>query len=137
MFPHVYIWLLLPFFQNCIKTGDNLYNIRIGGIAGYNEGTSILNCENAGNITAAAATTNVGGICGRAAAFASLVKESINNGEITIISATNAYVGGIIGWQFNSGRVISSVNAGNITLENVDYTELRRISRMSNVWFNC
>jgi hypothetical protein len=78
------------FVLNCINNGDISGTLRLGGIAGDNEGT-ILHCINTGSITAT--EDNIGGIFGFSMNAFQEVTGCINTGNVK----GNQNVGGITG----------------------------------------
>ena len=97
---------------------ENLENLYIGTIAGYNEGT-IEKCENNSQIkyyTNNSENTYIGGIVGY---NQGILVDSINDGEMNIITKdSNAFIGGITG--FNTNKVSYSKNFANIRTEGLD-----------------
>lgn len=103
--------------NNCTVSGST----NVGGVAGYNPGTTIKNCRNTGNITG---TTNVGGVVGGSVWK---IENCYNTGNVT--GGTNA--GGIVGgthvqsyvdvWVkncYNTGAVKGTSQTGGIVGEN-------------------
>ena len=79
---------------------------RVGGLCGWNDGGTVTNCYNTGNVTG---TRNyVGGVCGYN--YSGSVTNCYNTGNVT---GTGDYVGGVCG--DNDGTVTNCYNTGNVT----------------------
>ena len=79
---------------------------RVGGLCGWNDGGTVTNCYNTGNVTG---TGNyVGGLCGWN--DGGTVTNCYNTGNVT---GTGDYVGGVCG--YNDGTVTNCYNTGNVT----------------------
>lgn len=84
---------------NCYNAG-NLTAIEssatIGGICGYNNGGTIANCYNTGTVTATGQVASVGGVCGCSTAP---ISNCYNIGTVTATSSS-ADISGICGYNF-------------------------------------
>ena len=84
---------------NCYNAG-NLTAIEssatIGGICGYNNGGTIANCYNTGTVTATGQVASVGGVCG---CSIELISNCYNIGTVTAASS-DADISGICGYNF-------------------------------------
>ena len=79
---------------------------RVGGLCGWNDGGTVTNCYNTGNVTG---TGNyVGGLCGWN--DGGTVTNCYNTGNVT---GTGDYVGGVCG--DNDGNVTNCYNTGSVT----------------------
>ena len=84
---------------NCYNAG-NLTAIEssatVGGICGYNNGGTIANCYNTGTVTATGSIASVGGVCGCSIAP---ISNCYNIGTVTATSS-GADISGICGYNF-------------------------------------
>ena len=84
---------------NCYNAG-NLTAIEssadIGGICGYNNGGTVTNCYNTGTVTATGSVASVGGVCGCSTAP---ISNCYNIGTVTATSSS-ADISGICGYNF-------------------------------------
>ena len=117
----LYHTLIFYAIFKCYKVLENSYfyssnGSYIAGICGYNEGGTIDNCYNAGNING---QQGVGGICGRNngvfkfASFsfiAGVIKNCYNTGNI---SGSHSKIGGVCG--LNNFTLENCYNTGNVT----------------------
>jgi len=83
-----------------IKGGNNL-----GGVVGYNDGSTIQKCYNTGTVTGLA---NVGGVVG---ANLKNVESCYNTGSVT---GSDMRVGGVVGQNQSAGSVQYSFNTGSV-----------------------
>ncbi|MCH5218479.1 MAG: hypothetical protein J1F07_08055 [Muribaculaceae bacterium] len=85
---------------------------KVGGVVGaayYNSTDAymtISNCSNSGTVTG---TKVVGGVIGMSAA---IVTSCTNTGSV---NSSSTEVGGIVGWQYFSGKIMSCTNKGAVT----------------------
>ena len=93
----------------CTSKAETEGTLRVGGIAGTNEGT-IANCENNGSVCSVANedATNIGGIAG---VNDHVIKDCLNHGEIGYMH-TGYNVGGLVGK--NRGFVMRCENTADI-----------------------
>lgn len=84
-------------------------NDHVGGVCGNNAGT-ITNCYNAGNLTAIASSTDVGGICGYN--NGGTVTNCYNTGTVTATGSV-AFVGGVCGCS--TELILNCYNIGTVT----------------------
>ncbi len=91
---------------NCYNTGNvtGTWNY-VGGLCGWNDGGTVTNCYNTGNVTGTG--DYVGGVCGD---NDGTVTNCYNTGNVT---GNDAYVGGVCG--YNDGTVTNCYNTGNVT----------------------
>jgi hypothetical protein len=88
------------------------YDNYAGGICGYANSATIINCYNTGNISASYA----GGICGYASS--ATIINCYNTGNISAASASSSYsssAGGICGYAKEETTISNCYNTGNIS----------------------
>ena len=76
----------------------------IGGISGWTQNVTVKECTNSGAVNG---ISKVGGITG--ALYWSTTNTCVNSGAVT---ATQDFVGGIIGWGYTNSNDISDINSG-------------------------
>ena len=91
---------------------DNTVYCYAGGIAGYSNRSTIIECQNTGNIkTAMAGSIYTGGIVGISYNH-SMISHCINQGEIYGESTQNIYIGGIAGDSTTCSAIMDCTNMG-------------------------
>ena len=93
--------------KNSYNTGSVSGLGSVGGICGANYQITITNSYNTGSISG---TTNVGGVCGKN--INSTIKNSYNTGSV---SGSNGNVGGVCGYNDDSGKIENSYNTGSVS----------------------
>ncbi len=103
---------------SCATTNNTVY---VGGLVAKADATSVVKrSSNFGTInipssctTAAGSTFNVGALVGH---NAGIIEDGFNNGPIAVgVQVSNAYVGGIVGWNECGAIVRNNQNAAAIT----------------------
>jgi hypothetical protein len=85
-------------------------NRYVGGVVGYNNGGSITNCYNTGDVTATGMYTYVGGVVGYNEQ--GTVKNCYNTGSVS--DSGNSDVGGVVG-RNTGGSVTNCYNTGSVS----------------------
>lgn len=120
------------FVRECVNNGgvtlepgvvDIQFHCYVAGIAGYSD-CDILNCVNNGHVTAANGTrynSHIGGITGSSSS-SKHITNCLNSANVASSQGETAYVGGIVGFKYNSSsypnNVAACANLGKITTAN-------------------
>ena len=98
--------------KNIKLSGTVSSNNVVGGLIGKLQTGTVENCSFAGSVTSTGKTTKgyVGGLIGTVGAKDALIKGCCNTADVS-----GTYAGGIVGFNKNSGSIISCYNTGKIT----------------------
>lgn len=96
--------------NDCVNYGAvSSKKLRTGGVVGANQDATVTNCVNYGAVSATG--TDLGGIVGENKN--GTVSKCVNRGTVTNTSARRT--GGIVGYNVNSGKILSCDNRGTVT----------------------